>query len=73
MSADRCLDRVIGFLQFGSDTIVAHFAKSWMRPAVIADFVALADRALQNFRVLRGVLANHKKGRMDVMRSQYIK
>src|SRR6476646_6653456 len=43
-SADRCLYRVVGFLQFGADTIIAHFGKGRVGPAVIADFVALAHR-----------------------------
>ena len=72
MSPDRRDDRVVGLLQFGPHPIIAHFAKGRMRPAVVADFVALAHCSLQDLRVFDGVLADDKKRRVDMMRSQDI-
>ena len=43
-----------------------------MRPGMVADFVAFAHGAFQNFRMVRGILSDNEKGRLHVMRSQQI-
>jgi hypothetical protein len=68
----RAVNRVIGFLQFTPHGFVGHFSESWMRPTVIADFMTLASGAGDNLRMVGNVLADHKKGCLDVVRAQKI-
>ena len=70
--SDRRRDGVVGFLQLAPHSFIRHFAEIRMRPGMIADFVTFAHRALQDLRMVRRILSDDEKSRLDVMRGEEI-
>src|SRR4029077_1666281 len=66
-NADRRPDRFVGLLQLSTNALVPHLAKSRVRPAMIADFMALAHGPQQDLGVFHDISAYDKKSRVDVV------